>query len=62
MLMWRPYDTKICSVFLAELIVYFCAIELAVAPLNKGGKEIILEKQIRFLKTDWVRNNNFVWE
>jgi len=31
-----------------------------VAPLNKGGKEIILEKKNSFSKIDGVRNNNFV--
>ena len=30
-------------------IVYFCVNELAVAPLNKGGKIIVLEKN-RFQK------------
>jgi len=61
MLLRRTYDTTICGVFLAKLIrnVYFCANELAVAPLNKGGKEIILEKRSSELsfKTDRLRNN-----
>jgi len=42
--MRKNYNTTIC-VFFAELgIIYFCANELAVVPLNKGGEEIIFEK------------------
>lgn len=35
----------ICDLLAALEIIYFCANELAIAPLNKGGKEMMITRK-----------------